>query len=136
MNLVGVHAQRTIYCCQRVGFTSSAACWWLVLRAAQSLTRHACSAGETRSEGGFAENKVSVASLLDVQEAKDQKGKTYYKYEILTRTGAGAPAPCIVWPPLGSILVCAMGQQHACMHTEIMLCMHPQPTAMRAAATS
>jgi hypothetical protein len=50
-------------------------------------------AGETRSEGGFAENKVSVASLLDVQEAKDQKGKSYYKYEILTRTGAGTSEP-------------------------------------------
>ena len=35
---------------------------------------------------------MSVASLLDVQEAKDQKGKTYYKYDILTRTG-GALLP-------------------------------------------
>lgn len=34
------------------------------------------SAGETRSEGGFAANKVSVASLLDVQTAKDKKGKS------------------------------------------------------------
>lgn len=32
--------------------------------------------GETRSEGGFAANKVSVASLLDVQTAKDKKGKS------------------------------------------------------------
>ncbi|EIE25005.1 photosystem II oxygen evolving complex protein PsbP [Coccomyxa subellipsoidea C-169] len=45
--------------------------------------------GESRSEGGFAPNKVSVASLLDVQQAKDKKGKTYYKYEILTRTADG-----------------------------------------------
>ncbi|CAK0782171.1 hypothetical protein CVIRNUC_005594 [Coccomyxa viridis] len=45
--------------------------------------------GETRSEGGFAANKVSVASLLDVQTAKDKKGKSYYKYEILTRTADG-----------------------------------------------
>ena len=35
-----------------------------------------CHAGETRSEGGFAANKVSVASLLDVQTAKDKKGKS------------------------------------------------------------
>ena len=35
-----------------------------------------CPAGETRSEGGFAANKVSVASLLDVQTAKDKKGKS------------------------------------------------------------
>lgn len=46
-------------------------------------------AGETRSEGGFGANKVAAASLLDVQEAKDAKGKTYYKYNILTRTADG-----------------------------------------------
>ena len=46
-------------------------------------------AGETRSEGGFGANKVAAASLLDVQEAKDSKGKTYYKYNILTR--------CVGW---------------------------------------
>jgi len=45
--------------------------------------------GETRSEGGFGANKVSAASLLDVQEAKDAAGKTYYKYNILTRTADG-----------------------------------------------
>ena len=49
-------------------------------------------AGETRSEGGFKENKVSVASLLDVQEATDKSGKKYYKYEILTRTGELFPS--------------------------------------------
>jgi photosystem II oxygen-evolving enhancer protein 2/Niemann-Pick C1 protein len=32
--------------------------------------------GETISEGGFQKDKVSVASLLDVQQAKDKKGKT------------------------------------------------------------
>ena len=41
----------------------------------------------SRSEGGFKENKVSTASVLDVQAANDKKGKPYYKYEILTRTG-------------------------------------------------
>lgn len=43
--------------------------------------------GLSRSEGGFKENKVSSASVLDVQAANDKKGKPYYKYEILTRTG-------------------------------------------------
>ncbi len=47
-------------------------------------------AGETISEGGFAPNRVSAASLLDVSTEKDNKGKTYYKYEILTRTGEEA----------------------------------------------
>ena len=45
------------------------------------------SVGLSRSEGGFKENKVSSASVLDVQAANDKKGKPYYKYEILTRTG-------------------------------------------------
>ena len=45
------------------------------------LLHHPC------SEGGFKENKVSSASVLDVQAASDKKGKPYYKYEILTRTG-------------------------------------------------
>ena len=46
--------------------------------------------GATRSEGGFAENKVAAASLLDVQEAKDKSGRNYYKYELLTRTADGS----------------------------------------------
>jgi hypothetical protein len=48
----------------------------------------AYTAGETQSEGGFDKNKVSNAALLDMQETTDQSGKTYYKYELLTRTGA------------------------------------------------
>ena len=36
-------------------------------------------AGETLSEGGFLPNKVAAASVLDVQEATDKKGKKYYK---------------------------------------------------------
>jgi hypothetical protein len=36
-------------------------------------------AGATLSEGGFAPNKVAAASVLDVQEATDKKGKKYYK---------------------------------------------------------
>jgi len=33
---------------------------------------------------------VSQAALLGVEEASDKKGKPYYKYELLTRTGAMA----------------------------------------------
>lgn len=47
------------------------------------------SIGNTQSEGGFATNKVSSASLLDVSTAKDNKGKSYYKYELLTRAADG-----------------------------------------------
>lgn len=46
-------------------------------------------AGETQSEGGFAPNRVSAASLLDLSVTTDKKGKKYYKYEILTRTADG-----------------------------------------------
>ena len=45
-------------------------------------------AGQTRSEGGFAANKVSTAAVLDVF-TRETKGKTYYMYEILTRTADG-----------------------------------------------
>ena len=45
--------------------------------------------GQTQSEGGFAPNKVSAASVLDVQEATDKNGKKYYKFEVLTRTSDG-----------------------------------------------
>ena len=45
-------------------------------------------AGQTRSEGGFAANKVSTAAVLDVY-TRENKGKTYYQYEILTRTADG-----------------------------------------------
>lgn len=60
-------------------------------------------AGETQSEGGFKAGKVSSAALLDVQEATDKSGKPYYKYEILTRTGAlhshhlSAVFDCMLW---------------------------------------
>jgi hypothetical protein len=46
-------------------------------------------AGQTQSEGGFAPNRVSAASLLDVFESTDKKGKKYYKYEFLVRTADG-----------------------------------------------
>mmetsp|Transcript_30056 Transcript_30056/g.75284 ORF Transcript_30056/g.75284 Transcript_30056/m.75284 type:complete len:260 (+) Transcript_30056:80-859(+) len=45
-------------------------------------------AGLTRSEGGFAANKVSAAAVLDVF-TKVNKGKTYYYFEVLTRTADG-----------------------------------------------
>ncbi|KAF5828341.1 23kDa polypeptide of the oxygen-evolving complex of photosystem II [Dunaliella salina] len=46
-------------------------------------------AGQTVSEGGFDANKVSSAALLGVATEKDKKGKTYYKFEILSRTADG-----------------------------------------------
>ena len=46
-------------------------------------------AGETLSEGGFAPNRVSAASLLGVDEATDKKGKKYYRYDVLTRSADG-----------------------------------------------
>ncbi|GAX74819.1 hypothetical protein CEUSTIGMA_g2266.t1 [Chlamydomonas eustigma] len=45
--------------------------------------------GETQSEGGFAPNRVSAASILNVGTATDKKGKEYYTYDILTRTADG-----------------------------------------------
>jgi len=44
--------------------------------------------GLTQSEGGFAENRVSTAAVLD-QKAETVKGKKYYEWEILTRTADG-----------------------------------------------
>ena len=44
--------------------------------------------GNTISEGGFKKNKTSAASILDVQQGQDKKGKDYYKYELLVRSGA------------------------------------------------
>lgn len=45
--------------------------------------------GETRSEGGFAPNRVSAASVLGIGSTTDKKGKEYFTYDILTRTGDG-----------------------------------------------
>jgi len=42
----------------------------------------------SRSEGGFAENRVAAASLLDVG-VSEKKGKKYYELEVLTRTADG-----------------------------------------------
>lgn len=45
-------------------------------------------AGKTQSEGGFDANKVSSANVLSAEEVKSG-GKTYYKYEVLTRSADG-----------------------------------------------
>jgi len=53
---------------------------------------------------------VSSAALLDVQEAKDKKGKPYYKFEILTRTGEAALLDMTaVETPSGAALLLALG---------------------------
>merc|ERR1712151_500819 len=41
-------------------------------------------AGKTISEGGFAPDRVSAASVLDVESSTDKKGKTFYRYNILS----------------------------------------------------
>ena len=41
------------------------------------------------SEGGFAPNRVSAASLLGIKEVADKKGKEYYQYELLVRSADG-----------------------------------------------
>merc|ERR1719261_1175709 len=46
-------------------------------------------AGKTISEGGFAPDRVSAASLLDLETTTDKKGKTIYRYNILSRTADG-----------------------------------------------
>lgn len=44
--------------------------------------------GQTQSEGGFAADRVSTASVLDTQKV-EKKGKTFYNYEVFTRTADG-----------------------------------------------
>eukprot|EP00244_Chara_vulgaris_P009408 TRINITY_DN39_c0_g1_i2.p1 TRINITY_DN39_c0_g1~~TRINITY_DN39_c0_g1_i2.p1 ORF type:complete len:278 (+),score=56.68 TRINITY_DN39_c0_g1_i2:272-1105(+) len=44
--------------------------------------------GSTASEGGFDKNKVSSANIFE-KEAKTIDGKTYYLYELLTRSADG-----------------------------------------------
>jgi hypothetical protein len=46
-------------------------------------------AGKTMSEGGFAPDRVSSASVLDVESTTDKKGKTVYRFNILGRTADG-----------------------------------------------
>merc|ERR1711937_287917 len=45
--------------------------------------------GKTISEGGFAPDRVSAASVLDVETTYDKKGKTFYRYSILSRSADG-----------------------------------------------
>merc|ERR1712193_351354 len=46
-------------------------------------------AGKTMSEGGFAPDRVSAASVLELESSTDKKGKTVYRYNILSRTADG-----------------------------------------------
>jgi hypothetical protein len=46
-------------------------------------------AGSSKSEGGFAEGRYAAASLLDVSEGKDKKGRNYYRYDLLVRSADG-----------------------------------------------
>merc|ERR1712144_115884 len=46
-------------------------------------------AGKTISEGGFAPDRVSAASVLDLEATTDKKGKSVYRYSILSRTADG-----------------------------------------------
>merc|ERR1711977_805526 len=45
--------------------------------------------GKTVSEGGFAPDRVSAASVLDLESTTDKKGKTVYRYNILARSADG-----------------------------------------------
>merc|ERR1712232_1015943 len=45
--------------------------------------------GKRISEGGFAPDRVSAASVLDLGSDTDKKGRTVYKYNILSRTADG-----------------------------------------------
>merc|ERR1711904_98622 len=46
-------------------------------------------AGKTMSEGGFAPDRVSAASVLDLENTTDKKGRSVYRYNILSRTADG-----------------------------------------------
>ncbi|CAG9466007.1 unnamed protein product [Pedinophyceae sp. YPF-701] len=45
--------------------------------------------GDTVSEGGFARGATASASILDVSDEKDKKGRTVYRYHVLTRSADG-----------------------------------------------
>ena len=45
--------------------------------------------GSTISEGGFAPGSTSAASILDISQVKDAKGRAVYKYHVLVRTADG-----------------------------------------------
>merc|ERR1712078_646656 len=46
-------------------------------------------AGKTISEGGFAPDRVSAVSVLDVKSGKDKKGRATYDFNLLGRTADG-----------------------------------------------
>ena len=45
-------------------------------------------ARNTQSEGGFAPDRVANVALLNTAVVEDKKGKKYYDYELLSRSGA------------------------------------------------
>jgi len=45
--------------------------------------------GKTISEGGFAPDRVSAISVLDVKSTKDKKGRPTYEFNLLGRTADG-----------------------------------------------
>jgi len=45
--------------------------------------------GSTISEGGFAADRVSAASVLDISSDKDKQGRPVFGYNILSRTADG-----------------------------------------------
>jgi hypothetical protein len=80
---------------------------------------------------------VSAASLLDIGSTTDKKGKKYYEYEFLVRTGEHASGR----RPLARPLAQRSGRAlHAPARPPAPHLPHrhapPQPTVMRAAATS
>jgi len=45
--------------------------------------------GQSQSEGGFDPDRVSAASILDLESDTDKKGRKVYKVDVLTRTADG-----------------------------------------------
>lgn len=45
--------------------------------------------GSSKSEGGFADGRYAAGSIIDIFDAKDRKGRNYYKFELLVRSADG-----------------------------------------------
>merc|ERR1739848_339009 len=45
--------------------------------------------GKTISEGGFSPDRVAAASVLDLETTTDGKGRTLYRFNVLSRTADG-----------------------------------------------
>ena len=72
----------------RVVSRISAACALTVPAPHAALTPRRAAPSLRSAQGGFAPGKVSVANVLTVG-SRSTAGKTYYQYEILTRTADG-----------------------------------------------